>query len=640
MLDVIRTQKRLLIGIIVVPIAVVFVLWGISGRTSRLDRAATVNGEDISTRQVDLEVVELQKRYRQMFGGQLPEGLVKAEELRRQALDTLITRAVIRQEAERLGLLATDAELRDAIVSNSAFQRDGRFDPEVYRAALANAEGLRPDLRTPAAFEAAMREQLVAERIEQLVKGAVAVTDAEARQAYRAEKDKVSVEAVRVEARPDPKATFPENELQAYYEQRRREYERPASVTVRFVKLSPETLGSQVAVTEDEVRQAFEQRKDELATPARVSARHVLIKVDEKADEKTVEAARARAQAALDRVRRGEDFSKVALEVSEDPSKGNDPKRAGDLGWFGRGEMVKPFEDAAFALKPGETSGPVRTEFGWHVIRVDKKSEAKEATFAEQRPKLEQELRAEKVRRRAGEAADELAQKAAKSGDLAAEAKAAGLPVETAGPLTAEKPEGAKFGAPVIAAALRLSVNEVSAPVQDAGAWYVLQATQKTEASVAPLADVMSSVKSGLAKQKAAAAARERAAKVLEAAKASGSLAAAAKAAGLTAVTTGLFERRAAELPKLGRAPAVQEAAFKLTTAAPFPTEPIQVGDDAVVIRLVDRQAADPEADPDGLAQFSRALARDKADTAFEAYLAERRRAAEIWVNPALFPAS
>jgi peptidyl-prolyl cis-trans isomerase D len=637
MLDAIRQRKSFIWGPAAILIAIVFVFWGVSGRETQLNRAATVNGEDIPASQVEAEVYRLTQNYRRMFGGQLPEGLLQPAQLRRQALENLITRAVLRQEAARAGVRATDAELRDFIVSVPAFQEGGRFSPEAYRAALAQRED---NLATPAAFEAALREQLSVERVEQLLRGAVAVTDEEARQAYRAEKDRVSVQAVRVPARPDPKATFSENELQAFYEAHQAQYRRPESVTVRYVKVAPEALAGQVTVTDEELKAAFEERKDELATPARVSARHILVKVDPGADDKAVEAARARAQAALERVRKGEDFGKVALEVSEDPSKGTDPKSAGDLGWFGAGEMVKPFEDAAFAAKPGELTGPVRSEFGWHVIRVDKKTEAKPAVFAEQRAKLEEELRTERARRKAGELAEEVAPKAARSGDLAAAAKEAGLPVKTAGPLTAANPEKAEFGSEVIAAALRLSANEVSHPVADGPAWHVLQATQKTEATVPPLAEVLDSVKSGLARQKAAEAARAQAAKILEAARASGDLAAAAKAAGLPVETTGLFERRAPEVPKLGRAPAVAEAAFKLTPAAPFPPEPVAVGDDAAVLKLVERQQADPSADPDAFARISRALAQEKRNAAVQAYIDQRRSQAEVWINPALFPAS
>jgi peptidyl-prolyl cis-trans isomerase D len=190
----------------------------------------------------------------------------------------------------------------------------------------------------------------------------------------------------------------------------------------------------------------------------------------------------------------------------------------------------------------------------------------------------------------------------------------------------------------VASEALELAAGQVSAPVEDGGAWYVIQTTAKTESSIPPLAEVSASVRAGVAKQKAAEAARAQAAKLLEAARGNGNLTAAAKAAGLAVVTTGLFERKGAEVPNLGPAPAVVEAAFKLTKEKPFPAEPIVLGDDAVVTRLVERQAADPAGDAEGLARVRRALERDKADTAFRQLVETRRREGDIWVNPQFAP--
>ncbi len=639
MLDAIRRRKAVFLWAILVPIAVVFIFWGIGGQTGgRLgpDVAATVNGTDIAAAEVLNEQALIEERYRQMFGGQLPPGLIKPEMLRAQAVENLVTRALLEQEAERLGIAVTDEEVRQHILTLPIFQRDGRFDRDAYVAALAQG-AVSQTLRTPAAFETAVRQTLAFRKLARLVSESVPVTNAEARQAFHNERDTVSIEFVRVPARPDPKAAFPENEMSAYYEAHKGEYERPARVTALVARLDPAKLASQITVSEDDIKAAFERRKDELGTPPEVNARHILVKVDENADAQTVEKARARAQAALDRVKKGEDFGKVALDVSEDPSKGTDPKAAGSLGWFARGIMVKEFEDAAFALKPGQLSDLVRSPFGFHVIKAEQVREGKSATLEASRATLAADLKAEQARRRAGELADQLAVAAAKSGDLAGEAKLRDIPTQTVGPFTAAEPPGG-LSAEAARAALRLEQGRVSAPLQDGAAWVVLQATAKTDASTAPLAEVMDSVKAGLAREKAAAAARERAASLLEAARKDGALAAAAKAAGLRVETTGPFERRAREIPKLGPAPAVAEAAFRLSAGNRMPPAPVAVGDDALVLRLADRRAADPSTDPDALARISRSLAQEKGNTAFRAFVESLRGKAEIRIDPAYTP--
>ncbi len=638
MLDTIRRRKSVFLWFILIPIAVVFVFWGIGGRTTGpLDpgQAASVNGTDIASFEVAEEQSRLEERYRQLFGGQLPPGLLEPEAMRAQAIENLVTRTLLKQEAKRQGLRVTDEEVRQYIVGQPAFQQNGQFDRNTYLYALS--QGLAgPTLRTPAAYEAAVRDEIAFRRLSRLVTDSASVIDAEARQAFHNERDKVSLEVVRVPATPDPKATFPENELQAYYDARRGQYERPARVTALVARVEPAKVAAQVTVTDDELKAAFERRKDDLGTPPEVNARHLLVKVDEQADQKTVDAARARAQAALDRIKKGEDFGKVALEVSEDPSRGNDPKSAGSLGWFGPGAMVKAFEEAAFSLEPGQVSDLVRSPFGFHVIRVEQRREGKPATLEGTRDKVLADLKAERATRRAGELADQLAIAAAKSGDLTAEARALGVPTRTVGPILSTQPP-AGLSPEVAREALRLDQGRVSPPFQDGASWVVLQATAKTEASTAPLAEVLDSVKAGLARQKAAAAARERAAAILEAARKS-SLAAAAKQAALAVQTTGLFERRAREIPRLGPAPAVAEAAFKLSKASPFPAAPVALGDDALVIRLAAREAADPAADPDGLARVTRSLAQEKGNAAFQQFIDALRSKASITIDPAYRP--
>ncbi|HEU5322643.1 MAG TPA: SurA N-terminal domain-containing protein, partial [Methylomirabilota bacterium] len=168
MLDVIRQRKTVFLWAILVPIAIVFIFWGVGGRTTGgplgPDVAATVNGTDITLAEVTNEQVQLEERYRQMFGGQLPAGLFKPEALRAQAVENLVTRTLLDQEAGRLGLEVTDEEVRRYILELPMFQRDGRFDHDTYVAALKGG-AVGQTLRTPAAFEAAVRQTLAFQQL-------------------------------------------------------------------------------------------------------------------------------------------------------------------------------------------------------------------------------------------------------------------------------------------------------------------------------------------------------------------------------------------------------------------------------------------------------------------------------------------
>jgi peptidyl-prolyl cis-trans isomerase D len=363
MLDILRANARsaltyVLFGIIIVVFVVSFGP-GSCGQTAPGGRAdadvATVNGVAVTLADLEQHYGQLYRSYQQQAGEAFTRELAERLGLRRAALDQLVDRVLVRQEAAEHGLVVTDEDLSRAVKEIPGFQSGGRFDHEYYTRAVSQAYG------SPARFEARLREDLAVEKMLALVRQTAKVSPEEVRRAFLEEGDRVSLEYVRF----------------------------PLSLARGEVKVAAPEVEAFAAANADRVKKAYDEGKDRWNKPKRVTARHILAKADADAPADANDAARRKAEQALERARKGEDFAKLAAELSDD---GGTKARGGDLGSFGPGVMAKEFEEAAFALKPGELGGPVRTRFGWHVVKVDQVQEPETVPFEKARADVAREL--------------------------------------------------------------------------------------------------------------------------------------------------------------------------------------------------------------------------------------------------------
>jgi len=402
MLDYLRANARssltyFLFGIIIVVFIVSFGPGSCGGRSGQMpssaargEEVARVNGESIDAAEWEQQYGALFRAYQQQGGEAFTRELADRMGLRRIAADQLVERVLLRQEAARQGIVVGDDDLSRAVKENPAFQSGGHFDYEYYQRAVTNAYG------STSRFEERLREDLAVQKMVTLLRQTTKVSDDEVKEAWLADADKVNVEFVR----------FPLAAVKA-----------EANVTPAeaeaFAKANP-----------DQVKAKYEASKARWDKPKRVRARHILAKVDEGATPAQQSAAQKKAEDALARVKKGEDFAKVAKELSDDRGSAD---RGGDVGEFGPGAMAKPFEDAAFAAKKGEIVGPVRTNFGFHVIEVTDVHEAQsiplEQVKNEVAREILQEQRATAIAKKKAE--DALAQ--AKAGKPLANAEETGF---------------------------------------------------------------------------------------------------------------------------------------------------------------------------------------------------------------------
>ena len=367
-------------GLFLGAIAVVFVFWGINFQSTASTYAAKVNGEKIA---VDTVVRAWQQRLsqlQQMMRGELPEDMVKSQQ--KAMLDEFVRRSLLSQRAEKLGYRVSDAALAQQIVEFPQLQVDGKFSRDRY------AMLLRQQNRTEPQFEAELRSDLTIQQIQSGIVDSAFLAPYELDRRYALEKQEREVDYALIPSNSfAAQVTVSDEQIKSWYEAHKQDYMLPETVDLQYVELTRARSESGVEITEEGLKEYYNQVKERFQSPERRKARHILISVadgvDDAAAKKKAEELAAKAQA-------GGDFAQLAKENSKDPASA---QQGGDLGWTERGMLVGPFEDALFAMQAGEIRGPVKTQFGYHIIRLDEIEAGHLKTFDEVRPELEVEYR-------------------------------------------------------------------------------------------------------------------------------------------------------------------------------------------------------------------------------------------------------
>ena len=399
MFDSIRSHRRWLMFFMLVLIFPSFVFFGIQGYNRFMETEgalATVDGTPITQREFEIAQRERVERLRQQFGPEFDPKVLDTPEGRAAVLDGLLLDRALAREVERSNLVVTNERLRQVLSTVPAFQEDNKFSLERYKAYVA-AQGMtqpqfeervRADLRKQMLLQAVLESTIlpaqVGERIDRVL----------------LEQREVRVLPIRIEAFL-PKAGVTDAQVTEFYEKHTKDFETPENIKVEYLVLNAEALAGDAPVAEADVKAYYEQNKGRYGVEEQRRASHILI-TPEGGDKA---AARKKAEAALAAVKANPgDFAKIAKEQSKDPGSA---AQGGDLGFFGKGMMVKPFEDVAFSLKQGEISGIVETDFGYHIIRVTEIKPAEVKPLAEVRAELERELRTQQAQKRFAEAAEQ-----------------------------------------------------------------------------------------------------------------------------------------------------------------------------------------------------------------------------------------
>ena len=357
MLRFLRRGKRWLTGVLVIGVGAVFAVFiGRAGAPLRFGSTGaivTVGPYEFAASDFERERAQLEERYREALGDRFdPKAL--SDTLDQMAARSLSERALLALEAERLGLTVATPEIERAVAPLFAGE-DGHVDRKQFKGWVEYQYG------SEKAFVRDQRLFLLSRKLLRLASEQAYVSEGEARDAVRRRLEGVRIAFPVIDGGKAPAGQEP----------------------------TPEQVQAFLTSRDAEARRLYDERKDVYDVPERVHARHVLIQLPRDATPEAVAAAEARARQALERLRAGEDFAKVAGELSDDQGS---RAAGGDLGFFARGQMVKPFDEAAFALQPGQLSDLVRTDFGFHVIRVDERKPAEQRSYEQAREELATEI--------------------------------------------------------------------------------------------------------------------------------------------------------------------------------------------------------------------------------------------------------
>lgn len=401
MFDAVRNNKRIVqvfLGLITLP----FAFWGIDsyvrsgGAGSDL---ASVGDSKITTQQFEQALRERQDQLRQSMGSGFKAEMMNSPEVRLGILNGLIDQRLLLLEASAKRLGTSDETLRNFIAAVPALQENGKFSMERYESVL-RAQGMSQQQ-----FEARIRQDLTLQQLIGSLGSSAFVSSTQAEALLRIQAEERQFSDFRIPAAQfADKVKLDADAAQKFYDENKGRFEIPEQVKGEYVVLSLDALMSQVTVSDAEIKAWYDAHLDLYQQPEERRASHILILAQSDATDEAKKAAKAKAEGILaDLQKSPARFAELAKQYSQDPGSA---QKGGDLGYFGHGMMVKPFDEAAFSLKENELSGLVETEYGYHIIKVTGIRSAKQRPLPEVRPEIEADLRRQAANQKFAEAAE------------------------------------------------------------------------------------------------------------------------------------------------------------------------------------------------------------------------------------------
>jgi peptidyl-prolyl cis-trans isomerase D len=595
-----------------------------NGPAGASDVVASVDGRDITVARFRRVYQQQMQAYRNAYGSQMDERLLKQLGIDQRILQGLIEEEAALAEAERLGIRASDQEVVARIRSLPAFQEGGQFVGETrYRQVL---QMQNPPLR-PDEFEQQVRRGIVLEKLQGALTDWITVTDTDVDAEFRRRNERVKLAVVSFTAdRFREQTQVTDEEVASWFNSNRETYRIPEKRQIKYALIDTQAIRERTTVTPQEVEQHYKENQEQFSTPEQVRASHILFRLEGK-DEAAV---RKQAEAVLKRAKAGEDFAKLANAHTEEEIGRT---RGGDLDFFGRGQMAPEFEEAAFALQPGQVSDLVQTSFGLHIIKVTERREATTRPLDEVRTQIEDQLRWERAQAEAQRLADELDQQINRPEDIETIGKTRGLTVAESGLFAREEPIAGLGIAPAVAErAFALTQGQVSDAIRTPQGFAFLTVTGVQEARLPELDEVKARVQNDLVASRAADTARERAAAAAPKLK-TPKFEAVARTEGLEVRTTEQITR-GGQIPGVAPNPAIDAAAFSLPVGEV--SDPIRTDDGAVIVRVLERQEVKPEEIEAGRQQLRDEVLNERRSRFYTTYMAKAREKMRINTNNAV----
>lgn len=504
--------------LLVVPFAIVGVESYFSGGGKKV--AAKVNGTDILQVELDRQVERQRQQLLAQMGPNADPALLDLKRIRKNVLDGLVNQELLAQQSGKSGYLISDATITKQIQEVPAFQENGKFSRSRYE------QVLRQNGEDPANFYVLAKQRLAYSLMLEGIAQSGIVTTPELERLSELSKQKRDIHYATIPAaRYLSEISVSDADVKQYYDAHPDRFTTPETVTLDYITLSRDDFLAQAQPSEEDLQARYEDKVRENAANEQRDAQHILIAVNDKTSDAD---ALKKIQEIEKRARAGEDFGKLAKEFSQDPGS---VANGGDLGFASRGTFDPQFDKALFSLKVGEISGPVRSQYGYHLIKLNKVKTPDTPSFAALKPELEKEAKTAKADELFSETADKLDAAVYESSDLKEPAEKFGRPIQVTQPFTRQGGSGIAAERKVVEAAfsdeqLNEGKSSESLHLPD-GSVVWIHVKNHQPAALKPFAEVSTEARNQLSLEKAREKAKAVAADVAKAINGGASLAAA-----------------------------------------------------------------------------------------------------------------
>jgi len=527
-------------------IIIVFVFWGGSAYWSKeANKVAKIDRYIITQQQFAKAYSDALRLYQARLGDAFTPEVLAQLDLKKTVLDQMINDYIVNDEARKLGVSVSDEELQEAIRTFPAFQQNGQFSLDSYKRLLQYQR------MTPAEFEEQQRKAFFQQRVYSMITENIIVSPQEVEAYYQYQNDSFNLHYLSVDAQSFSKdAVVGDEEAAAYYETNKERYKIAPRIVLTAVLFPVERYFDEAAVSVDEARDYYDSHRQEFAEEAKIHGRHILIRVPQDADQTTIDKKRAAAQKIYDQVKAGGNFAELAKKYSEDPGTS---AAGGDIGTVPQSSLPASMAEAFSGMKHGEVRGPVQTALGFHVLKLEKKSEAKQRSFEEVSASIVERMRHQRAkiiaRDEAGNAHMELFEQGIN--DLAGYAESKGLETREIGPFAEGENIGIAGSEEFVRQAFTLPQGEIGAVVETDEGCIIYMVKEKIAARIPEFQEIRSRVVEDVLAQKSLEKAKEHA----------GDLAkkTLAELNAMSPESTGEFRRTSYLVPKLGMIEGLQD---------------------------------------------------------------------------------
>lgn len=637
MLELLRRKAQSpFIQATVVIIALVFIFWGVgTGNKGGGGEVAVVNDTSIQYKDYQQAYEKLISMYREQLGGTLPEDLLKNLNLKGQVIDRMIRDILLQQGAKEMGLHVSNFEVTQAVQKMPAFQKNNSFNIAQYKAVLVNSR------LTPATFEASIRSDLLSDKVMTSLARSTKISPTEINDRLTYDQERINLEYIRFSAdNYKDKVESSDENLSSYFEKNKEQYKTAPKVKISYLVFRLNDALEKITIDASEIANFYQRNIEQFTLPERRSARHILFKVSENDSAKMRAEKKQQAEKALLLTRSGNnDFGELAKKYSEGPTGPN----GGDLGWFSRGQMVKSFEDAVFSMQEGAISDLIETQFGFHIIKLEKIQAFEVKPLDKVKADIEKALQKNKAKGLTLATANKAYEEVILAGSLAKYDKISEIKISETDLFSKDAPpEGGEYSdylkePEFLNAAFALKKGELSSLIELQDGYAIIYADDKKVPEISPLADVKDRVRADFIQERSLEMAREAAkgllAKAREIQKDGGDWFAELQKNNLNREETGFILRTADNTSAKGLPTTAVQTGFNLSAQAPFPEDIASSGATFFVYKFKEKKASAPELIEEKREEITRQLLDEKKAAIITYWLNNLRDRAAIKIN-------